>query len=374
MIIARTRARGEADVLGERSYRSGLAISVLLLSSALLPACRGSGAAPSPTVSQSISTSTAAPTPDPGAPGPYPVGVTEITFQRPSTTTGEPRILKTVIWYPADAAAANESPDATYKGVMDAEPSREGAPFPIILFSHGSGGTPLQSTFYTSHLASQGFVVVAPPHPGDTINDCFPCIDMKALADSLLNRPDDMTFVLDSMLKLNDDPSSPFQGALDGTRVGMSGHSFGGLTTLQLAGRDTTPFAAALAMAPPAAAVVGNRNPSNIPIMIMGGGEDTTCPLAQQEAYYNALNDSEPRFLVVFPRGGHTAYTDPCIPLIDTCGPAAIDQDKAHELIDFYATAFFKTYVTGDLSYAAYLDPKLATGDADLQYEASVPN
>ncbi|MGA2286241.1 MAG: hypothetical protein ABSG55_08245, partial [Dehalococcoidia bacterium] len=341
-----------------------------------LPACSRSGtSASSPTVSQAVSASTPlAKASDPGAPGPYPVGVTEITFQRASTTTGEPRILKTVVWYPAAAGAANESPDTTYKGVTDAEPSPDGGPFPIIMFSHGSGGTPLQSTFYTSHLASQGFVVVAPPHPGNTINDCLPCVDMQALADSLLNRPDDITFVLDSMLKLNDDPSSLFYGALDGTRVGMSGHSFGGLTTLQLAGSDTTPFAAALAMAPPAAAVVGRRNPSNIPIMLMGGGEDTTCPLGPQEDYFNALNGSEPRFLVVFPRGGHTAYTDPCVPLIDACGPAAIDQGKAHELIDFYATAFFKTYVAGDERYAAYLDPKLAAGDADLQYEAHVPN
>jgi predicted dienelactone hydrolase len=311
---------------------------------------------------------------DPGAPGPYPVGVTEITFQRPSTTTGEPRALKTVVWYPAADGAANETVDATYKGVRDADLARDALPLPIILFSHGSGGTPLQSTYYTAHLASHGFVVVAPPHPGNTIADCFPCVDMKALADSLLNRPDDMTFVLDSMLKLNDDPASLFHGALDGTRVGMSGHSFGGLTTLQLAGRDSTPFSAALAMAPPAAAVTGNRNPSNIPIMVMGGGEDTTCPLTQQQAYFNSLNGSEPRFLVVFPRGGHTAYTDPCIPLLDTCGPAAIDQGKAHELIDSYATAFFKTYVAGDKSYAAYLDPKLANGDADLQYEAHVPD
>jgi predicted dienelactone hydrolase len=365
--------------LGEHSYRSGLAISVLLLSSALLPACRGSGTGATSSGATAVSqpTSTSAPlakASNPGGPGPYPVGVTQITFQRPSTTTGEPRVLKTVVWYPAVAGAANESPDATYKGVMDAKLASDGGPFPIIMFSHGSDGTPLQSTFYTSHLASQGFVVVAPPHPGNTIGDCFPCVDVKALTDSLLNRPDDITFVLDSMLKLNDDPSSPFHGALDGARVGMSGHSFGGLTTLQLAGRDTTPFAAALAMAPPAAAVVGKRNPSNIPIMIMGGGEDTTCPLGPQEAYFNALNGSEPRFLVVFPRGGHTAYTDPCVPLVDTCGPAAIDQNKAHELIDFYATAFFKTYVAGEKSYAAYLAPKLATGDADLQYEAHLPN
>ena len=95
--------------MGERSYRSGLAISVILLSSALLPACRGNGTSarsPEATASRPTSTSTTpAPTSDPGAPGPYPVGVTEITFQRPSTTTGEPRILKTVVWYPAAAGS-----------------------------------------------------------------------------------------------------------------------------------------------------------------------------------------------------------------------------------------------------------------------------
>ncbi len=356
--------------MGERAYASGLAVTVLLLSSALLPACRGSGQRV--TSAQPISTSTAAPVTDPGAPGPYPVGVTQITFQRPSSTNGEPRVLKTVIWYPAPDYAASESVDATYKGVMNVAVSRTGGPFPIIMFSHGSGGSPLQSTFYTTHLASEGFVVVAPPHPGNTLSDCFPCLDMNALADSLLNRPDDITFVLDSMITLNSDSSSMFYASLDTSRVGMSGHSFGGLTTLQLAGRDSTPFAAALAMAAPAAAAVGSRNPSNIPVMLMGGGEDTTCPLGPQQDYFNSLSGAEPRYLVVFPRGGHTAYTDPCVPIIDACGPNMIDQDKAHELINYYATAFFKTYVAGDQTYVAFLDPARAQGDADLQYEAHV--
>ena len=164
-------------------------------------------------------------TADPGLLGPYPVGVTEITFERNSTTTGEPRTLKTIIWYPADESARMQPDDQTLHGVVDAKVLQDNLPLPIIMFSHGSGGIPYQSTFYTRHLASHGFVVVAPPHPGNTTIDCFPCTDMAGLLDSFRNRPDDITFALDSLLARSQDPASLFYNAL-GSRAGRNQRPF----------------------------------------------------------------------------------------------------------------------------------------------------
>ena len=344
--------------------RFGLAALTLLLLGDLLAACRvGSGGSGG-----------SMPTLDPGLSGPYPVGVTELTFERHSTTTGEPRTLKTIIWYPADKSAGTQPEDTLLNGVIDAKPTGDNLPLPIIMFSHGSGGTPYQSTYYTRHLASHGFVVVAPPHPGNTITDCLPCTDAAAILDSYVNRPDDITFVLDALLARSATPGSLFYNALDASRVGISGHSFGALDTLRLAGSDSR-FSAALAMASP----VGRRLALSgveieVPTMIMGGGLDTIAPLEEQKKYFDSIGgDGPPHFLLVFPRGGHFSYANVCVPALEGCGPDALDAERAHELINLYATAFFKTYLAGESGYERYLEPEAAAGNSDIEYEAVLP-
>ena len=340
--------------------RLGLAALALLLLGALLTACGGGQGSKG--------------TSDPGLTGPYPVGVTELTFERNSTTTGEPRTLKTIIWYPADESAKKQPEDLMLKGVIDAKVTRENLPLPIIVFSHGSGGTPYQSTYYTRHLASHGFVVVAPPHPGNTLVDCLPCTDTAALLDSFRNRPDDITFVLDALLARSADPGSLFYNALDANRVGISGHSLGGLDTLRLAGSDSR-FAAALAMATPGMSRIAlDGIEIEIPIMMMGGGLDTIAPLEEQQKYFDSVGtDGPPHFLLVFPRGGHFSYANVCVPALEGCGPDALDEDRAHELINLYATAFFKTYVAGESGYESYLEQEGAVGNADIEYTAVLP-
>ncbi len=259
-------------------------------------------------------------------------------------------------------------------GVIDAKLTDDNLPLPIIMFSHGSGGMPYQSTYYTRHLASHGFVVVAPPHPGNTVADCFPCTDTAALLDSYLNRPDDITFVLEALLARSADPGSLFYNALDASRVGISGHSFGALDTLRLAGSDSR-FSAALAMAPPVGRRLAlSRVDIEIPTMIMGGGLDKIAPLEEQKEYFDSIGpDGPPHFLLVFPRGGHLSYGDVCVPALDGCGTDALDEERAHELINLYATAFFKTYLAGEDGYASYLEPEAAAGNSDIEYTAVLP-
>ena len=104
---------------------------------------------------------------DPGAAGPYAGGVAHMTFTRPSTADGTPRAMETWIWYPAQGASGSVTDDA--------RPATDGGPFPLVIFSHGSGGLPENQSFFTEHLASWGFVVAAPPHPDNTSDDCALC-------------------------------------------------------------------------------------------------------------------------------------------------------------------------------------------------------
>jgi predicted dienelactone hydrolase len=121
-------------------------------------------------------------------------------------------------------------------------------PFPLLMFSHGATVDPHFYVSLTEYLASHGYIVVAPEHTGNRLVDNYalgltglgcgpealpirPCRD--ANTKSAVDRPQDISFVLDQVLAGN---ASVNPVAIDASRIGMYGHSFGGYTTLAVAG------------------------------------------------------------------------------------------------------------------------------------------
>ena len=146
----------------------------------------------------------------------------------------------------------------------------------------------------TALLASQGFVVIAPPHPGNTINEFPNCGTPTAQVNSFLERPQDVIFVLDQMLAENTNPVSPFFGALDADRVGMSGHSFGGLTTYLVEAIEPRVKVAI----PMAAAVIGTQSMA-VPSLSMLGVLDTRVNNTLIRSVY--ASSEAPKLLVEIP-------------------------------------------------------------------------
>jgi predicted dienelactone hydrolase len=318
------------------------------------------------------------PAPDP-EPGPYAVGVTRRTFVRASSTTGKPRYLNTVIWYPADAAAASLPRNGLLAAPLDATPARSGAPYPVILWSHPNGGDAWYSTYFTTHLASYGFVVIAPPHPGNTSDTCpIPCIPINpppavrdAQADSAANRPDDISFALDQALSLSGTHDVLLAGLLDGKRVGVAGHSFGGATVFPVLARDSR-FLAGVAFAPWAtgagAPIAGPAAPRvTVPVMVMSGLLDDLVPIPAQQDLFAALPASvSSHWFLAFPRAGHAAFRDLCPSERAGCSAADLPPAEAHVRINHWATAFLVRYVAGDERQAASLDAALAQDDPEV--------
>src|SRR5690606_1617654 len=108
-----------------------------------------------------------------GQRGAYTVGTFETLL--PHKT----RPLKLSVWYPAGVAPEDIKPITYSDGpvifsgfaVQNAPFLKTERPCPLVIFSHASGGTRLQSIFFTEHLASHGFVVMAVDHLGNTILD-----------------------------------------------------------------------------------------------------------------------------------------------------------------------------------------------------------
>jgi predicted dienelactone hydrolase len=293
--------------------------------------------------------------PDPSGRGRYAVGRTRVTFTKTSVTTGELRPLDTVIWYPAVAGTG------TAQGAVLADADVRKRHWPLVVFSHGACAFPEQATFLTEGLASWGFVVVAPPHPGSTIRDPG-CFGEASFMDSAPNRVADVKFVLDQMLALAKQADSRFAGRINKRRLGISGHSFGGYTTLRILAEDDR-FRAGVALAPAVLASVGLGLTGRVrqPTIVMVGERDSLTPIETAGRAAFALLDG-PRFLVELLNTGHCAFAVGCV--ASACGtgcePTALPLDRAHELTLRYAVPFLLRYVRGRNVFRQSLRPEEA--------------
>jgi len=274
---------------------------------------------------------------DPRDEGPYTAGVQTISWTKDSAASpGTPRTLDTVVWYPTTKGSGPVDP--TSRGVVDAPLDASGGPYPVILFSHGSCGYPLQSTFLTPLLASHGYIVVAPPHPGNTIFEFPTCGTTNAQVASFIERPKDMSFVLDQIIAAGQDPSSPFFGAVDGSRVAMTGHSFGGLTTFLVASQDPR-VSVAVAMAP----ATPRNGKFTLPSLIMDGTIDSVVNRPAAEQAY--ADSSSPKMLVEIEHAGHYAFSNGCFPSPDCSPPATLTQAEANAAVLRYVVPFLERYL-----------------------------
>lgn len=178
--------------------------------------------------------------------GPFPVGVTTLQLDKGPAVE---------VWYPAvEGTTGSESYDirdylpeavralltadvsvgATYPAGRDAAVA-DGS-YPVVLFSHGFAGVRVQSTFLTANMASWGMIVVAPEHPSRDLQgvlERFLAGDTGSADRS--DSVDDLLLSLDLITAQGADPSSPFNGHVDATRVAAVGHSAGGGTVLAAA-------------------------------------------------------------------------------------------------------------------------------------------
>jgi predicted dienelactone hydrolase len=162
------------------------------------------------------------------------------------------RTITVAVWYPTSKLPRPHSYGGLISGevALDAEPCAEHGPYPLLVFSHGYGGSGIGHVFLTEPLAARGWIVVAPDH-----HDKFSWVrirsgynrdldrqafwrDALTIAGSgpdnrikYLYRLDEMKLVLDRMLECR-----PFAGLIDRKRIAVGGHSFGGYTALGLCG------------------------------------------------------------------------------------------------------------------------------------------
>lgn len=244
-------------------------------------------------------------------------------------------------------------------------PEDTGGPVPLVISSHGGGGSRDGSEYLGRHLASHGIAACHIQHRGtdiDAIRDNRQGL-LQVVRDPVAttNRFKDIPFTVDQLDAMAE--SGAMSGRLDTSRVGMSGHSLGCVTTLIAAGlRLPAPvdrslavprFRAAIAMSPappqPGWATPDAFDEMSIPIFHLTGTGDES-PLANFPPEARQLPfrqiDTVDQYLVVFKDGNHMTFTDrPQVFGQDFSYPS---RDRHHELIKMAAVAFWESYLEDD--------------------------
>ena len=108
---------------------------------------------------------------------------------------------------------------------------------PVIIISHGLSSKPEHFDERAEHLATYGYLVALPQHPGSDEQQTKDFLEGTSRQifqrNEFIDRPLDISYTLDELERRN---SGEFEGKLDLDNVGVFGHSFGGYTTLALAG------------------------------------------------------------------------------------------------------------------------------------------
>jgi predicted dienelactone hydrolase len=253
---------------------------------------------------------------------------------------------------------------------------------PVILFSHGLGGSLDAGTDWVEAWAAAGFATVNLQHAGSDVDvwrgKAHPLEGLREAMtpQQLRNRTDDVHFVLDQLARGADGPGGSCDlGRLDMTRIGMSGHSFGAQTTLAVAGArygglpllQDRRIAAAIAFSPQPAQGQDDRAAFGgiaIPFFTVTGTRDALPMLNGVTAEdrlrpYEAMTGGG-KYLLVIDGANHMMLGGQALPMRNTTPPPAMvatvtasttlfwratllgDRDAATEL------RRFGTHLTGD--------------------------
>ena len=158
----------------------------------------------------------------------------DVGFRELTVDSGSERPLSVGLWYPS----AENAPQSLLgdNSVFVGELVQRGAAalpgkYPLLILSHGFGGNWRNQNWLAYALVRQGFVVVAPNHPGSTSGQ-----RPTAQFSTLWKRPQDLSRVLDALLN---EPA--LVAVIDIERMAAIGHSLGGWTVMLAGGARFDP-------------------------------------------------------------------------------------------------------------------------------------
>jgi len=349
--------------------------------------------------------------------GPYAVGTRDFAIKTPQRT------IPITVWYPAQKRGnkpekitykldfpTNEFPEFTIAGraLRDTPPDTSGAPYPLVLHTHAAWSFRQEAAYLVEHLASRGFVVIAP-----AMEDNWGML-LKSIYTSEISRPRDVSRTLDFGEELTS-MKGALQGLIDMEHVAISGWSWGGQVAMEMAGArlnlnewlatyckdfpddmdcieypdhllDMTKLAGlqtvpeglwpdwrdprvdVIVPLAPGVSMFGGGGLDNVkvPVLLMVGSADSSVGpgLAYRKAFETLPTASKTR--VVFDNAEHLLFMNNCTAqpgmaeggYFWVCSDPVWDMDRAHDLVNHFATAFLLAELKGDADAAKALAPE----------------
>jgi len=253
---------------------------------------------------------------------------------------------------------------------------------PIILFSHGLGGSRENNAYLGKYWAEAGYVSVFMQHKGSDIDvwksvrigKRLQALKSAASAETALLRFNDVPFIIDQLKLWNNQQGHQLNKLLDLEHIGMSGHSFGAITTLAVAGRKfplglnfyDPRIDAFLALSPSSGESV---KPSEVfrqiksPILCMTGSEDES-PISNTSPedrlkVYEALPKGD-KYQLVLEGAKHFAFGD------NNSWRTRGRNPKHHSIIQQISLQFWNAYLKGNTESLQWLQSNKAITETGL--------
>lgn len=249
---------------------------------------------------------------------------------------------------------------------------------PVVLFSHGLGGSRAGSKFLGDHWSARGYVAVFLQHHGsdESVWRGQPPREIPAAMRNAANgqnftlRNQDVSTALDQLETWNKESGHALAGRLDLARIGMSGHSFGAITTQAVSGQSfpligqkfTDPRIKAALVLSPSKPAAGDVNKVfadvTLPWLLMTGTKDIAniggSPIGASNvearyAVYPALPSGN-KYELVLDGAEHSVFTDRPLP-----GESGQRNPKHHPIILALSTAFWDAYLRDDAAASQWL-------------------
>lgn len=278
-------------------------------------------------------------------------------------------------------------------------------PPPLIVISHGLGSNRQTFAYLAKQLASYGFAVVVPEHPGSNTEQLEALLTGRTSQVTepieFINRPLDVKFLLDELERLSrTDPR--YRGWLNVQQVGVVGQSMGGYTALALAGArinrpqlnqdcadtnrlnlslllqcrfgeiEKTPdlhdsrVKAVLSINSLGSSLLGENgyNQLNLPVMLVASGADTVTPALTEQIRPFTWLTTPNRYLLLLQNGTHFSAIDvpPSDRVTVSLPPQVVGPNPAiaHRYLEAVTVAFFGTYLGNAAQFRPYLSAAYA--------------